>query len=379
VSEQKNKSKAVTDSSNVLLPDDPLKSTSLKSSKNVVAIISLAMVMVASVFFIYRIEMLALENNSLEKHLAIVAEQSSKQIQQNGQFIEQLEQSKQRLNAMTGRLAFMQQTLNQIPGARLDDWKLAEVEYLLRLANQRVMLQKEITGASALFDAADKVLASLDDPAMIMVREKMAEEMLMLGKATTIDQQGIYTKLQALKTIVHETVQPPKTFTSDSISDNTIQIKEPAATGFVDQLLSLISVRTRDKAFDAPLANQQYQLLEHSLTLMLEQAQWALLKSDQALYESSLDNAKNWIQNTLRHQQANALLNQIISLKLVKISSSMPDVSESLRLLRQIIKDRTYAPTTKSKDIEPTTVKDQPATQIENNDNKTSIIKREQA
>jgi uroporphyrin-3 C-methyltransferase len=379
VSEQKNKSKAVADSSNVLLPDDPLKSTSLKSSKNVVAIISLAMVMVASVFFIYRIEMLALENNSLEKHLAIVAEQSSKQIQQNGQFIEQLEQSKQRLNAMTGRLAFMQQTLNQIPGARLDDWKLAEVEYLLRLANQRVMLQKEITGASALFDAADKVLASLDDPAMIMVREKMAEEMLMLGKATTIDQQGIYTKLQALKTIVHETVQPPKTFTSDSISDNTIQIKEPAATGFVDQLLSLISVRTRDKAFDAPLANQQYQLLEHSLTLMLEQAQWALLKSDQALYESSLDNAKNWIQNTLRHQQANALLNQIISLKLVKISSSMPDVSESLRLLRQIIKDRTYAPTTKSKDIEPTTVKDQPATQIENNDNKTSIIKREQA
>jgi uroporphyrin-3 C-methyltransferase len=379
VSEQKNKSKAVTDSSNVLLPDEPLKSTSLKSSKNVVAIISLAMVMVASVFFIYRIEMLALENNSLEKHLAIVAEQSSKQIQQNGQFIEQLEQSKQRLNAMTGRLAFMQQTLNQIPGARLDDWKLAEVEYLLRLANQRVMLQKEITGASALFDAADKVLASLDDPAMIMVREKMAEEMLMLGKATTIDQQGIYTKLQALKTIVHETVQPPKTFTSDSISDNTIQIKEPAATGFVDQLLSLISVRTRDKAFDAPLANQQYQLLEHSLTLMLEQAQWALLKSDQALYESSLDNAKNWIQNTLRHQQANALLNQIISLKLVKISSSMPDVSESLRLLRQIIKDRTYAPTTKSKDIEPTTVKDQPATQIENNDNKTSIIKREQA
>ncbi|MFT6154411.1 MAG: uroporphyrin-3 C-methyltransferase [Bermanella sp.] len=379
MSEQKNKSKAVTDSSNVLLPDEPLKSTSLKSSKNVVAIISLAMVMVASVFFIYRIEMLALENNSLEKHLAIVAEQSSKQIQQNGQFIEQLEQSKQRLNAMTGRLAFMQQTLNQIPGARLDDWKLAEVEYLLRLANQRVMLQKEITGASALFDAADKVLASLDDPAMIMVREKMAEEMLMLGKATTIDQQGIYTKLQALKTIVHETVQPPKTFTSDSISDNTIQIKEPAATGFVDQLLSLISVRTRDKAFDAPLANQQYQLLEHSLTLMLEQAQWALLKSDQALYESSLDNAKNWIQNTLRHQQANALLNQIISLKLVKISSSMPDVSESLRLLRQIIKDRTYAPTTKSKDIEPTTVKDQPATQIENNDNKTSIIKREQA
>lgn len=378
MSDQKNKSEAVADSSNILLPDESLTKPSPKSPKNILGIFSLAMVVVVSVFFMYRIEILALENNSLEKHLTIVTEQSTDQIQQSGQFIEQLEQSKQQLNAMAGQLAFMQQTLNQIPGARLEDWKLAEVEYLLRLANQRVMLQKEITGASALFNSADKVLAALDDPAMIVVRKKMAEEMLLLGKANTIDQQGIYTKLQALKAIIHETIQPPKTFTEDMIVNNIIQPEKSVATGLIDRLLSLVSVRTRDKAFDAPLASQQYQLLEHSLTLMLEQAQWALLKGDQALYESSLGNAKNWIQNTLRHRQANGLLNQIILLSSLQVSSTLPDVSESLRLLRQIIKDRTYAPTTKGDDLKPNIINDKPATQIQKN-SKISVIKQEQA
>lgn len=360
MSDQKNKSKAVADSSNILLAD---QSSSPKNSKNVLAIISLIIVILASGFFIYRIEMLALENNSLEKHLAIVTKQNTNQAQQSGQFIEQLEQSKQQLTAMNSQLAFMQQTLNQIPGARLDDWKLAEVEYLLRLANQRVSLQKEITGASALFDAADNVLAALDDPAMTVVREKIAEEMLMLGKANSIDQQGIYAKLQALKSIIHETIQPPKTFAKNEATASTIPNEQANNTGIIQQLLSLVSVRTRDKAFDAPLASEQYQLLEHSLTLMLEQAQWGLLKGDQTLYESSLENAKNWIQNTLRHQQANDLLNQVISLKSLQVSSTLPNVSESLRLLRQIIKDRTYAPTTKP----------------EKNDDKISTIKQEQA
>jgi uroporphyrin-3 C-methyltransferase len=112
-------------------------------------------------------------------------------------------------------------------------------------------------------------------------------------------------------------------------------------------------VRTRDQAFDAPLATEQYQLLEHSLTLMLEQAQWAVLKGDQKLYQASLGNAQNWIKNTLRHQQANIMLGQITLLASQTISATLPDVSQSLRLLRQVMENRTYAPSSKTLDSKP--------------------------
>lgn len=320
----------------------PVAKSSAASNKNMIAILSLVLVVAATGFFQYRVEMLSTQNSALEKHLSLLTDQNQNHAQQSGQLSEQLAQSKQQLSSMNGHLSFMQQTLNQIPGARLEDWKLAETEYLLRLANQRISLQKELSGAAALLDAANQILAELDDPAFMVVREKIAQEMLLLGNANDIDIQGIYAKLQALKAVIHDDIQPPKTFTQSpnlSSEHNAEHTK-----GLMDQLLSLVSVRNREQAFDAPLATEQYQLLEHSLLLMLEQAQWALLKGDQTLYEASLGNAQNWIGNKLRHLQAENLLAEIQSLQSIAITSELPDISASLRLLRQIVKDRTYAP-----------------------------------
>lgn len=349
-----------------------------KSNLNILGVISLVTVIAATGFFQYRVEMLSAKNSALEKHLSLITEQNQNQSQQSGQLTEQLAQGKTQLNSMTGQLAFMQQTLNQIPGARLEDWKLAETEYLLRLANQRISLQKEVSGAAALLDAANQILASLDDPALIIVREKISEEMLMLGNANQIDTQGIYAQIQALKTAVHNDIQPPATFTqakqlteqlkiNADLSQDTDQTEH--SINIIDQLLSLVSIRTRDNAFDAPLSTEQYQLLEHSLLLMLEQAQWALLKGDQTLYVASLNNAETWIQNKLRHQQADNLLKNIKSLKALTIKTELPDISGSLRVLRQILTDRTYAPSP--------IIKQDPA--IDTTPTETTEVKQEQA
>lgn len=345
------------------------------SNKNIIGISSLILVIAATGFFQYRVETLVMKNSELEKHLSIITQSTQSQAQQSGQLTQSLTQNKDQLDSMTGQLAFMQQTLNQIPGARLEDWKLAEVEYLLRLGNQRVTLQKETAGAAALFDAANQILAELDDPSLLLVREKIAQEMLLLGNAKEIDQQGIYAQIQALKSLIHDTIQPPNTFTqtqpvpavitTDSNGENT-----DVSTSLLQQLLSLVSVRTRDQAFDAPLATAQYQLLEHSLVLMLEQAQWALLKGDQTLYSASLSNAQTWIENTLRHQQAESMLAAIVKLKALTISAKLPDVSQSLRLLRQIVKDRTYAPSP---------VKTAPVIENKDTKEKTDAQKQEQA
>ena len=347
----------MSDTKKVTSPSAKTASTESKQGPSVIAIIALVIAIASSgvLFFLYN--QLQLANAGLEKHLSLLTEQNQQQLQANAQQAQTIKNTQSALTTMEGHLAFMQQTLNQIPGARLDDWKLAEVEYLLRLGNQRVTLQKEAQGALALFDAANQILASLDDPSLLVVREKIAEEMLKLGNTTEIDQQGIYSQIQALKNLIHDSIQPPETHVTKTVS----VVEEDAQPSLTEQFMALVTVRKREDAFDAPLTAEQYQLLEHSLTLMLEQAQWALLKGDQTLYENSLSNAATWIDKKLRHQQATQFLSDIKTLSTLTVATAMPDVSGSLRALRQILQDRTYQPSDIKVEEKPVETKEVPA------------------
>ncbi len=327
------------------MSDQAANTKALPDSKNnnkTLVILVSVLVVAALGFAVYRIESLLLKQAALEQQLVTLTQQANQQAMENGKQQSLVEQGEKSLSEMQGQLAFMQHTLNQIPGARLDDWKLAETEYLLRLANQRVYLQHEFKGAQGLFDAANQVLASLDDPSFALVREQIAKEMLLLGQHSELDRAGIYSSLQAIKGLIHDAILPPDTFIQEP--QPQAQTTETTDASLWQQILSLVSVRYRDEAFNAPLSNSQYQLLEHNINLMLEQAQWALLKADNAIYHSSLSNAETWIGDNLRHSNANSLLEKIRELNQIDIQQTTPDVNTSLRMLRQIIQDRTYAP-----------------------------------
>ena len=323
----------------------PQKSEAKKSPWILWTAIAIAFVLAVG-FFQYRVEGLIKQNSALENHILLLDRDFKAQTKdQLTKSAEQGQQLKQ-LASMDNQLNSMQQTINQIPGAKMDDWKLAEVEYLLRLGNQRVNLQQELSAAWALFDASNQILASLDDPGLLIVREKIAEEMLLLGQDKKIDRQGIYTQIQALKANIHQDIQPPSSFTNKTLNNIDAQnsTTNEGDESLLAQLKSLVSLKKSDTPFDAPLNTQQYQLLEHSLRLMLEQAQWALLKADQTLYEASLTNASQWIDSKLRHHKATNLSENIKQLKAQNIQLSIPDVSQSLRLLRQLLSDRTHRP-----------------------------------
>ena len=309
------------------------------------AVIALVFVLAVG-FFQYRVETLIKQNSALESHIQLLDRDFKAQTKD--QLTKSAEQGLQlkQLASMDKQLGSMQQTINQIPGAKMDDWKLAEVEYLLRLGNQRVNLQQELSAAWALFDASNQILASLDDPGLLIVREKIAEEMLLLGQDKKIDRQGIYTQIQALKASIHQDIQPPTSFTNQALNnvDTQSNAVNEGSISLMAQLKSLVSLKKSDTPFDAPLNTQQYQLLEHSLRLMLEQAQWALLKADQTLYEASLTNANQWIDSKLRHHKAASLSESIKQLRAQNIQINIPDVSQSLRLLRQLLSDRTHRP-----------------------------------
>lgn len=338
-------------------PSTPQTVSSKPSNK--LAIGALAIAVASTGFFQYRTELLSQGNSALNQHMTLLTEQNQQLQTQAGEQKALLKEYQASFENMQAHLNFMGRTLDQIPGAKVDDWKLAEVEYLLRLANQRIILQQELSGASALLDAANQILAQLDDPSLFVIRKQIAKEMLALGKFQQIDRQGIYAQLQAIKQAVPDAIKLPNEFkASETKTVEAInEITGEADTNWVDtvkgQFLSLVRIRHNEQAFDANLTDEQYQLLEHSLLLMLEQAQWALLKSDQSLFDASLNNAANWIETKLRHGNALTLKADIKKIIGTEIKQGNPDISKSLQLLRQAQVNRTYAPSPIKPSIQP--------------------------
>jgi uroporphyrin-3 C-methyltransferase len=77
------------------------------------------------------------------------------------------------------------------------EWLHAEAEYLLRLANQRLQLERDVEGAKALLNAADARLREADNPALVPIRRAIQSELASLDSVPVIDRTGLYLALMA--------------------------------------------------------------------------------------------------------------------------------------------------------------------------------------
>jgi uroporphyrin-3 C-methyltransferase len=76
-------------------------------------------------------------------------------------------------------------------------WTLAEIEYLLRIANQRLQLQRDVKTAAQALKAADERLRELADPHYISVREQIARDLDAVKAVPAVDVDGLSVRLSA--------------------------------------------------------------------------------------------------------------------------------------------------------------------------------------
>jgi uroporphyrin-3 C-methyltransferase len=83
---------------------------------------------------------------------------------------------------------------------------------------------------------------------------------------------------------------------------------------------------------------QELLAIKQNINLMLEQAQVALMMRQPMIYQESLQRARDWIDNYLSglSETAPQLLAEVDSLLATRLSPVLPDISGSLREIRQI-------------------------------------------
>ncbi|WP_416138785.1 uroporphyrinogen-III C-methyltransferase [Halomonas sp. HK25] len=225
------------------------------------------------------------------------------------------------------------------------DWLHAEAAYLLRLANQRLQLERDVTGAAALLRTADDRLREADNPALVPIRREIASELAALDAVPRVDRTGLWLSLNAQQQQIAS--QP----LSQEIEEITVRTgMEEAPSGnwqrqlsrFGQELKELVTIRHHDAELEALITPEQESFLRQSVRLVLEQSQLALLKEEQPLYEASLDKALTLIEGYYDTSASGveSVVERLRELKAQAIRPELPDISGSQQALATFIERR---------------------------------------
>ncbi|MDH3450893.1 MAG: uroporphyrinogen-III C-methyltransferase, partial [Gammaproteobacteria bacterium] len=91
-------------------------------------------------------------------------------------------------------------------------WRLAEIDYVLRIAAHRLMLLQDIDGAIAALQTADRQLHQLGSPVFIPLRERLDADMRALRTVQRPDIPGVAIRIDGLMDVVYEL--PPRSVPS---------------------------------------------------------------------------------------------------------------------------------------------------------------------
>lgn len=278
------------------------------------------------------------------QQLLTLSHQLDQSSEKNSALATKLANAERNAQLQTKQLQQNAQRIAQLPGADRNDWLLAEAEYLLRLANQRLGLEKDWQGAVAILVAADAVLAETQNPLIRSVRQQLAQELQTLRAVPAVDLTGAVLRLQAVQDQISNLEWMPRTLPQAAAVVEELPETVPTAwQKFASKawagIGTIVRIREHDKALPAPLSPDQHYYLQQNMHLMLEQAQVALVRQQDALYKQSIARTLTWLEefSIVKSSKTDAVKETLTELSAWSVSPEFPDISGSLMQLRKLL------------------------------------------
>jgi uroporphyrin-3 C-methyltransferase len=253
----------------------------------------------------------------------------------------------ERLDSQLARQRSQLEEFQQVSAGDRDSWLLAETNYLLRLANQRLVMTGDTASAQALLRSADGVLRELDDPSLHEVREANAEDLAAERAVPKLDRQGAYLRLAALIDRIDslEVFDTPSLPAGDAPPKGEGDWQSRLRQGYERALAKLsdyVVVRRRDEPVEVLMDPQWERLVRQNLRMLLEQAQVALLSGNGRLYRESVERAAGWVREFEASDPdgAAAMVAELEDLAGERVSVDVPDATASLAAMQSVLAAR---------------------------------------
>lgn len=235
-------------------------------------------------------------------------------------------------------------------GKTRGDWLIADAEYLLSVANQRLHLMGDVKTTTMALEAADQRLRESGDTAAFKVREKIAMEIAGLRSVTLPDVVAMYSSLQLLRenvkslSVIMPYAGKPLT-ESKQVHDHAEEGSNHGALSSALQLLEgYVTVKHSDQPVTEILTVEEAQFIKQQLNVKLEMIKITLIQQNDVMYKSSIADAKQWLnENFTKNNYSKSFATDLDKLNEIAIRSQFPDISQSLKMLKDITKLRLEA------------------------------------
>lgn len=259
------------------------------------------------------------------------------------QFQASLQSQQQELNQLKENLITLQEQRSSS-----NAWKLAELEYLLEVANLSLSLQRDPATALAALKAADDRLRRLGDPRLNDVRAKVNREIQALEGVAELDLMGMVMELSAMEESVDKLPLFPESkfvFAPGNQESAAADQAEPAAgpEGWLSLLGKVwgdinnwVDWRRTDEPVQPLLPPDQSFFLLQNLKLKLGAVRLSILRGDDRNFHALLDETETWLLEYFDSDQpaVAAMIAALGKYKATTLSRPLPDISGSLTTLR---------------------------------------------
>jgi uroporphyrin-III C-methyltransferase len=244
------------------------------------------------------------------------------------------------LNSLPPRMSTIENSVASLAGISAgarETFLLAEAEYYLQIANAQLQLANNPRLASLALGMADERVTQLSDPGLTAVRRAISDELAALEVMEKPDLEGATLTLASLARVVESLPLASSTAEEITVVDEEQGGVERAWGSVKNAMSGLVKVTPPDQAKLALVSPDAAYFLRNNIALQLQAARLALLRGEQAIFEQALDDTSVLLDtyfDSSSEQVASAQLT-ISEIRAAVFAMSAPDISESLRLLRQ--------------------------------------------
>ena len=291
--------------------------------------------------------------NALKEQIASKAESS--QIQSGIRPLESgLAELVQRIEALHEHQKDLQassEKLYELFGRDENSWQLAEVEYLMRIAQHKLILENDFEGAAITLQAASDRIATTGDMGLLPVRVKISDEIAVLKTRKRADLVGMTLKLSQLAQQIR-VLKPGFQPRLDEMVEveEAMPVTEDAGlleklksylVNFVNSLFKVKHDTTSPPTQTEALVLNVSEALEDSLKL----TRWSVLERDAFQYRRLMQENINLFQQYYNLDDAanHDFYSQLQELQKAEIKPEKPDINGSLEMLKKIVSKRNDA------------------------------------
>lgn len=219
---------------------------------------------------------------------------------------------------------------------------LANVNQLIQLAHYNLVYFHDTDNALSALTLADKQLSTIISPDIRLenLHQLLTQYLTHLKTLPHIDLTTILTQIESLKLQI--TQLPLLSTASSAIPNSKVATNNPSENKWgrslknsLDSFRQLIIIRRLNKPIEPLLPETEQRYLQHNLLLLLQQAQWALIHHESTIYQASLQEIQ---ENLNEHFPSNSVNTQtvmqaITQLKQINLQTPSLDLNPLLEAI----------------------------------------------